>query len=240
MEGSIDDSTSPSVESVAGSRPLSSSPKHNISDSLALKMSKTRPEKILVITVVRISSDDKVQDEVNRLRVYSDALCRFHATCDWIVHFVFNQKRLESDSKRALESLPMNIQINLHMQSHSITKFAAINETVLEYMGGYDYILFKDSDQRLAGLPWNTFMNRKGDAMVSGVLRQTQSESMHKATYLANLQRNKFHEGQFWKQPWMSSGRWATTIFEESRSFEVPFIENYFVLNRYETVNRVV
>ena len=208
----------------------SSRPKFD-SESLAMKMHKKRTESILVITALRISSVEQMRDEFDRLRLDTTALCAFHTKCSWVVYVVLADTSVEDDEYlSAVASLPGNIQVSFEVEADTFNKFAFIDKSILKLMGSYDYVLLKDCDQRLAGMPWNTFMNRKGDAVVSGVLREARSESFLTTNRLPKRQHYWFHEASMWKKPSKTLEGWPTKMFEETESFEVPFVEQYFSL----------
>jgi hypothetical protein len=91
-------------------------------------------------------------------------------------------------------------------------------------ISGYDYILLKDSDIRLAGFAWNTFMDRKGDAVVAGALRENVVESLAHNAGKRPRQCYQIHEAPFWKEG-LGPTFWKGVI-----PLDVPIIEQFFAL----------
>jgi hypothetical protein len=89
----------------------------------------------------------------------------------------------------------------------------------------FDLVLIKDNDQRTSGLPWRTFVKRKGDAIVSGPLRQTASEAMLWSKLEKKRQWFQLHEALQW-----TSVEWASNLFVNIEPTEVPLLEQGFVL----------
>jgi hypothetical protein len=90
-------------------------------------------------------------------------------------------------------------------------------------MHQFDYVLIKDNDMRLSGFPWNTFMEKKGDSVVSGALHQGLEESLARNLGQRKRQYYEFHEGQMWKYS-------AVTEYTSLTPIPTLFIEQGFAL----------
>jgi GR25 family glycosyltransferase involved in LPS biosynthesis len=187
-----------------------------------------RPEKILVVSNLRMTSKDAISIELERLRVDVAVLSMWHANTKWILNVVLTDPTLLfhlDESISATPRLPEWVDLRVKVDSETFNKFAIL-KTIVAEMATYDYVLFKDNDQRLAGFPWNSFLEEKGDALVSGPLREARSESLMRSRINAEIEWYKFHDGKEWKGAESST----TGLFESVEPVPFPFIERFFVL----------
>jgi GR25 family glycosyltransferase involved in LPS biosynthesis len=187
-----------------------------------------RPEKILVLSNLQMTSEDAISFELERLRVDVAVLSMWHANTKWILNVVLTDPTLLfhlDETISATPRLPEWVDLRVKVDSETFNKFAFL-KTIVAEMATYDYVLFKDNDQRLAGFPWNSFLEEKGDALVSGPLREARSESLMRGRIDAKRGWYQFYDGKEWKGAESST----TALFVSVKPFPFPFIEMFFVL----------
>ena len=197
------------------------------SSSLPLKAFKPRQESILVLTSARLASLHQISEFVQRLQLDMESMCVYHETCDWAVNIALAETSLEDALEKAMSTLPLNVEWKAEVNSDVFNKFDFVSD-FLTKMSTYDYVLFADSDQRVAGMPWNTFMDQKSDSVVSGVLREAIEESLLRSNLLPKRQWFRFHDAEAWKESWQP--KWANRLAETAQPAETPFVESYFAL----------
>jgi GR25 family glycosyltransferase involved in LPS biosynthesis len=205
-----------------------------LSNSTALTLDATRThchpyfqkrnESVLVLTNLRMKSELQVQKEIERLAEDVHALASSHSNTKWIVQTVITTNKLREVLARETAALPSFVTIQVQRNANVFNKFAMM-EPLVDEMGRYDYVLLKDADQNLSGFPWNTYFSRKGDAMITGPLRETPEDSLR-----INLNRSKrqvfqLHEAQAWK---LHSD--FSPMISQIIPTAVPMIEMYFAL----------
>jgi hypothetical protein len=102
----------------------------------------------------------------------------------------------------------------------------ALLTNYLSRLPQFDRVLLKDSDQRLAGFPWATFVEKKGKAVIAGALRQSVDEGLIR-TRLAD----GFLPRQYFQ--YNNAGTWKRSRAQEYLQVQaqpVNFVEQYFVL----------
>jgi hypothetical protein len=122
----------------------------------------------------------------------------------------------------------VNIKFRVQVTAEKFNKWTFL-KLLSSRMADYDYVLFKDNDQRIAGFPWNTFIERKGNAVISGPLRTVTKEALLRDRKNPNEQWFQFHDASEWQNPpkgWM----WSTDLYAGISPIEVPILEMYFVL----------
>jgi hypothetical protein len=94
-----------------------------------------------------------------------------------------------------------------------------------------DYLDFLAEERHatLRGFPWNTFIERKGNATISGPLRQSTNEALSRDRINPNRQWFQFHAASEWQNPFRGPG-WDTDHYGGISPIEVPILEQYFVL----------
>jgi GR25 family glycosyltransferase involved in LPS biosynthesis len=183
-----------------------------------------RSETILVIGNLRMKHEDSVTAEIERLVEDVEALSVWHTNSTWVVNAVLTESSLEPFFQNRTANLPPNIDLRVQVNDKPFNKWEIFASLAAE-MTSYDYVLQKDSDQRLAGFPWNTFMETKGGALIAGPLRQVVEESLKR---FGNQRKNQdclLYDAQRWKRVAK-----FTSMFTNVTSFRVPFLEQYFVL----------
>jgi GR25 family glycosyltransferase involved in LPS biosynthesis len=185
-----------------------------------------RPESILVLSNMRLTSEAAISAEFERLRVDVEALSTWHKNSKWILNVVITNENLMVHLEQTIvaTALPTFVHLQVKVYAKRYNKFAFLKPLV-EEMVSFDYVLLIDSDQRLAGFPWNTFMEQKGDALISGPLRQAKPESLMRSKH--KRQRFQFHDSLQWKH---RDIKWSTELFESVTPLAVPLIEMYFAL----------
>jgi GR25 family glycosyltransferase involved in LPS biosynthesis len=189
-----------------------------------------RPERILVLTSLRLKTEDSITTEVARLIEDAGALSVWHANCTWVVNTVLVKSSLKKFLEDATMDLPHNINLRVQISDERFNKWTVMGSLASE-MPMYDYVLMKDSDQRLAGFPWNSFMEKKGDAIVSGPLLQAVEESLIRNKFKKKHQAFLFFDGNGWKKQHQPDERFVS-MFQNITAFRVPFLEQYFALIR--------
>jgi hypothetical protein len=171
---------------------------------------------ILVLTVIRIQSIDDILAEFHRLSGDAKSLSVYHKTCDWVVCAVLTSQNLLELFNTTMSSLPLNIKFRVEVHVERFNKWTFL-KSLSSRMIDYDYVLFKDNDQRIAGFPWNTFIKRNGNAVISGPLRT--KETLIRDRRNPNQQGFKFHDALEWQRPSRGSAWGALTIIEAYLQF---------------------
>mmetsp|Transcript_2105 Transcript_2105/g.4759 ORF Transcript_2105/g.4759 Transcript_2105/m.4759 type:complete len:439 (+) Transcript_2105:900-2216(+) len=187
-----------------------------------------RKECILVLSNCLIKTEEQLNDDIATLESDMRALSQWNPCSKWKVNFVVrtNLKLAFAEKLRGLMKRgDLEPFVRYTGSSARFNKFVFIKPLV-QQMGDYDYVLLKDADQRIAGFPWNTFMEKKGESVISGPLRQVVGESVMNwtRTWHSNRQKFQLHEAKYWK-----SAENATD-FESVEPLASGFIEQYFVL----------
>mmetsp|Transcript_19012 Transcript_19012/g.40108 ORF Transcript_19012/g.40108 Transcript_19012/m.40108 type:complete len:627 (-) Transcript_19012:17-1897(-) len=196
---------------------------------VALKM---RPnmatESMLILMSIRFSSRDEMNREIEIVKQDNIAVCRYHPRCDWEINLVVVDSVLATHVKLLVSTLPSNIRYQIKVSSEPFNKYHFIRKHV-DKMKEYDLLLLKDNDLRLSGFPWISFITQRGDAIVSGPLRQT-VEDAYQYKYSAEREIwNQFHESHMWVLVGYQT-KWSSKLFSYVLPIEVPILEQYFVL----------
>jgi hypothetical protein len=188
-----------------------------------------RNESLLVFMNIRFSTSQRMAKEVNRALLDLEAVCQMHrkTKCDWIIHGVFTKdflfKRFQDEYK---DTLPSNvIHFKTTVGDARFNKFGILADH-LSLMPDYDIVLVKDNDQRLAGFPWSSFLDKRDNALVSGPLRQAPDESFLRTKIWEISQHYKLHDSRGWKMK--NFAPWSTPLFINATVIEVHFLEMYF------------
>lgn len=188
-----------------------------------------RTETLLVFMNIRFSTTQRMAREINRALLDLEAVCRFHneTKCDWIIHGVFTKdflfQRFQTEYQHQLP--PNVITFQTTIGDARFNKFAIVADH-LEIMKNYDLVLVKDNDQRLAGFPWYSFLEKKGSALVAGPLRQAPDESFMRTKIWEISQHYKLHDSRGWKKK--NFAPWSTPYFINATVIEVHFLEMFF------------
>jgi GR25 family glycosyltransferase involved in LPS biosynthesis len=183
---------------------IESSREHSMTqfnDRLELKSLKTRrDESILVVTSSRLRTEQEISMEFHRLQIDAEALAQSHSRTRWIVNLVVIDDILVAPAWLKASELPDFMDIRIIVNREPFNKFSYFDDVMLQEFKLHDYVLIKDADIRLAGFPWNTFMDKKGNALVSGPLSQSSEESLLRNLGKPRHQYFQFRTGHNWKR----------------------------------------
>ena len=155
-----------------------------------------RQETVMVLMNCLVTDEESMRDEINRLQQDVKALSMWHSKTAWFVNFVLpDGGELRKNLLLQASGLPDFVDIRISFNQEKSNKYGLVADvandgTFLQY----DFVLLKDSEIRLAGFPWNKFMNKKGDSVISGTLHGSKGES------LARHSGHEFHEARNWKE----------------------------------------
>ncbi len=182
----------------------------------------TREESVMILTNYRITDDTDIHKELAGLKSDVDALSVWHTNVKWIVKVVLTDVGLQPFFDSLAATMPDIVDFSVEINHSPFNKFEFVADT-LELMGAYDFVLLKDSDIRLTGFPWNTFMKHAKESTISGALRQAVEESLLSHSNISKRQWYQLYDGQEWK---------VLGIPEFTSISPVPtmFLEEYFVL----------
>jgi len=156
-------------------------------------------DKILILMSCKLSNEAQIIDEIYRLQTDIDSFSKSNSNFRWIVNAVIAFEHLEPFFKKTVLFIKNpSVEIRTRVDSKPFNKYGLVAEFIDE-MNEFDYVLIKDNDMRLSGFPWNTFMQKKGDSVVSGALHQGLEESLARNLGKRKRQYYEFHEGQMWK-----------------------------------------
>jgi len=182
-------------------------------------------DSLLVLMSVRISTDGDIVHEVRRIQQDCHAVCQFHRKCDWKINAVVAHRELMANFQQmALFELPSNIHVVFTISSKLFNKFVFLQESIDDILN-YDLLLLKDSDQRISGFPWKTFIKKKGNATVSGPLRQNADEAFLHSSLERKHQYFQFHQALEWFHY-----TWSSNLVADILPTEVPLVEMFFTL----------
>ena len=158
-----------------------------------------RQDSILILMSCRLSDETQIVAEFNRLKTDVEVFAMWNSNFRWIVNAVIADERLVPIFEEQAFSLKNpNVEIRSHVDSKPFNKFGLVADLIDE-MDQFDYVLIKDNGMRFSGFPWNTFMEKKGDSVISGALHQNLEESLARNLGKPKRQYYEFHEGQMWK-----------------------------------------
>lgn len=152
-----------------------------------------------------------------------------HVRCDWHVNAIFTRQELARDKAfaKAQSTLPDNVYLHVQVTPKPINKYNFYGE-FSSAMGNYDLVLLKDWDHRTAGFPWDTFVEKKGDAVMAAPLRQVPEDGMYKGLTRPWRIQFYFHDAHLWQLAWFTS--WSSELFESITPTRDIYLESYFVL----------
>lgn len=154
--------------------------KHTINQVAAKLESSSIQQSLLVLISLRIKTEEEIARELEWLLQDHDSVCRLHKTCKWIVDVVAVDSALVEtflDASAALFRDELGIDIKASVSTQRFNKFLFVSRFITP-MKDFDLVLLKDADMRLSGFPWQTFIEKKENAVVSGPIRQSFRESM--------------------------------------------------------------
>jgi GR25 family glycosyltransferase involved in LPS biosynthesis len=191
----------------------------------ASKIISSREERILVLTNLRMKNEREITADIHRLRLDVEALSVWHPDSKWVVNTVLTNHTLKPylDSL-VVNVLPNHVDLRVQVSEKRFNKFRLV-KSMLDELSKYDYVLLKDSDIRVTGFPWNSFMQKKGDAVVSGPLCESTEESLFRLRNKPKRQFYQFHNGHWWK-----NDKNFVPMYTKAAPMKVPFIEQFMVL----------
>ena len=188
---------------------------------------KPRPESVLVLQTSFIRREDDLTSQVRKIRADVREMCKWHDRVEWKVTIAFRyQSHYEAAKRSASSTLPeiRNVVWHIVWVPGRFNKFRFVRPSI-SLFSLFDVILIKDSDQRIAGFPWNTFMEarkRHGRTMIAGPLREAPLESRyHKKR---KRQWFKINDASYWKlgpKPFQERYRYIDP-------WSVTYVEQYF------------
>jgi hypothetical protein len=201
---------------------------------------------VLVVQAISVFGADELAVELSRLRTDALVLKRWHTRSEWRVHLVVTPGSLPVDPAQlsTLASLGVTCYIERHViGKYNKYRFVAPHVAAFEQ---WDYVLLKDSDMRISGFPWRTFMAKTASAVAAGPIRQSVEEGLRRHEHRECCVRNsnfnerkeccarsadaaareqwfQIHQAHRWK-------RFAPRFVAQVAVVEVPFLEMYFTL----------
>jgi len=154
-----------------------------------------RQENILILSSCTLSDEKEIIEEAKRLETDVENFSRWNSNFRWVVSAMIVDQRLVPIFEEKISSFE---NLSVEIRSHGGSKFGFVADLIGE-IEQFDYVLLKDNDIRLSGFPWNTFMERKGNSVVSGVLRQSVEEALARNLGKPKHESYEFNEGQMWK-----------------------------------------
>lgn len=185
------------------------------------------PQSVLVLMSMRLRTVQDVIREVHWIQQDNEIIAAAHDTCEWEVNVALTDNHLLDIFQKEISTMPRNVHFHITVSDAPFNKFSYLRDFV-EEMNEYDFVLFKDNDQRIAGFPWRTFVDRKGDAVMAGPLRQSADEALLYRHAYPKRQWFQFHAAEAWTEDWNT--QWSSRLYAEIVPTEVPMLEMYFVL----------
>jgi hypothetical protein len=190
---------------------------------------KIRPESVLVIQTSFIRREHDVQAQIRKIRADVEEMCKWHKRVEWKVTMAFRYQSQFNAAKRSASLLPEvpTVVWNIVWAPGRFNKFQFVKPHV-NVFSAFDVVLIKDSDQRIAGFPWNTFMEarrRSGHTMIAGPLREAPLESR----YHKRRRRHQWfqvNDASYWKlgpEPFQERYRYI-------QPWPVTYVEQYFAV----------
>jgi len=193
---------------------------HIFSKTHAAVNSNVFDESLLVLMNSVVGDATALANGIRWIQEDSSEVCQFHSSCQWEINMVFVNLHLMEAFREASSKFPPNVNWRGKVSSSPFNKFTFINDR-LGQMASYDLVLIKDSDQRIVGIPWRTFIEKRSSAVVSGPLRRRSVTDKKRDKF-------QFHEaGQYIS---LSSPQWSFDLYYNRTAVEVPLLEMYFVL----------
>lgn len=177
-------------------------------------------ESLIIFMNSKIFKFEDINKEKERVMEDNKEVCQFYTTCQWKIKVVANDASLERPIERAFSELPSNIKWKIEVSSKLFNKFTVVSDFI-DQLVSYDFVLIKDSDQRIAELPWTTFIEKRSNAIISGPLRRSAVVDKKRLQF-------QLHEAFYYESP--SSPKWAHDIYKSITPLEVPLLEMFFVL----------
>lgn len=183
-------------------------------------------ESILVIMNAQVVDIRDATIAIGWMQQDYQELCQFHEMCVWWVNLWLMDTSMVGTIPRLLFDLPEGIHVETTVsESNNFLFFSKL----VHIMPDFDIVLVKDLGHRIAGFPWLTFMAKKGNAVVSGSLKQIKTESTLTKIRFGSQEDVFFHVGLSWAVPSpnipLSSNPYANIV-----PIDVPFLGMHFIL----------
>ena len=186
-------------------------------------------ESILVLLTFRTNSSTAVAEEIERLVMDVIAMAHHHVRCVWRVMAVVTDEKLVPVLQSEIQRLPDFVQVVVEVKTERFNKFSFYAKSIPD-MKAFDRILLKDSDMRIAGFPWTTFLKTVEGAIVASPLYQGIDDTLARNDSRRRYKYGKrgwyqLHNGGNWMRHWGS-----LSIFRNLTPVQVPFLEQSFAL----------
>jgi hypothetical protein len=186
-----------------------------------------RPERIAIVVNCRLKDETSIVEEIQRLRLDIEVISNLHPHSRWFINIVLVHKELNAffDEKKS-DLLSTFVDLHVQINDKRFNKFVFVKQ-VLHRLTHYDYVLLKDNDIPLAGLEWNTFLDKKADSIVAAPFRETKEELLFRNSFHctdAKRVLNFQHSALF--------NRYSDDSFKNTSAVSTMFLEMFFVLLR--------
>ena len=178
---------------------------------------------ILVIVSTRINERDSMEKEISRLLSDSYELSKAIKKSVWQVYIQFSSPSLQKTFIQILATHKQLTKINFSFEISNLpfNKFVWVKKN-MERFPVFDYVLLKDWDIRLSGVPISMLV-RHQDSLIVGPLRVEYHAKLE--SFGMNKTWNIAQDVSTWeKVPVMHQN------LEEFKSFDASFLEMFFVL----------
>ena len=180
-------------------------------------------ERIAIVVNYRLADKASVAEEIHRLRMDIDATSNLHHR--WFINVVLVHKELLTLFDEKKSDLPSTmVELRVQINGERFNKFSYVRD-ILNQLTEYDYVLLKDNDIPLAGLEWNTFLDKKADAIIAGPFRETKESGLLRSRELRYSNSMNLQSGAVLNQCWSDS-------FKNTTKIPTMFLEMFFVLLR--------
>ena len=179
---------------------------------------------LAIFTVLTVDTRDEFDEHMAQLNMEVDTMNSVYTDdVDWYIVCVVRSSSDIQYIKKEFQQFEAHVNSRVHHDTGWFSKWKYMYP-LFKHMGTYDDVLYKDFDQSLVGLPWKTLIQKRGNAVISSVLREDRHEGM-----LRELVVDKMHE--YWK---MNDARWfrrhSPFAWASVQPEQRDFLEMYFVL----------
>ena len=180
---------------------------------------------LAIFTVLTVNTRDEFDEHMAQLNMEVDTMNSVYTDdVDWYIVCVARSTSDIEYIQEAFQQFEAHVNSHVHHDTGWFSKWKYMYP-LFKHMGNYDDVLYKDFDQSLVGLPWKTLIQKRGNAVISSVLREARHEGM-----IRELIAGKMHG--YWK---MNDARWFRThrtpfAWASVQPEERDFLEMYFVL----------
>jgi GR25 family glycosyltransferase involved in LPS biosynthesis len=182
-----------------------------------------RPERIAIVVNYRLADEASVAEEIHRLRMDIEATSNLHH--HWFINVVLAHKELLTLFDEKKSDLPSTmVEMRVQINDKRFNKFSYVKD-ILNQLTEYDYVLLKDNDIPLAGLEWNTFLDKKADSIIAGPFRETKESGLLRSRELRYSNSLNLQSGAVLNQ-------YGSDSFKNTTKIPTMFLEMFFVLLR--------